>query len=90
MVEASVLFLPADVFHFRRRGDIADAERDSGAAEAGRRFADQAIEFTRCCLTRPSRPSLSLSGLPSQLSIIDPAAARLIVVSRMSAPLRGN
>ena len=46
MVEAGILFLPADVFLFRRRGDIADAERDSRVAEAGHGFAEQASEFT--------------------------------------------
>ena len=46
MVEAGILFVPANVFLFRRFRDIADAEGDSGVAEAGRGFAEQASEFT--------------------------------------------
>jgi len=46
MVEAGILFFPADVFLFCRFRHIADAEGDSGAAEAGRGFAEQASEFT--------------------------------------------
>jgi len=46
MVEAGILFLPADVFRFRRFRHFADAEGDSGVAEASRGFAKQASEFT--------------------------------------------
>ena len=46
MVEAYILCFPADVFLFHRNGDIADAERDSGVAEAGHGFTEQASEFT--------------------------------------------
>ena len=41
MVEAGLLFFPADVFLFRRCRHIADAEGDSGVAEAGRGFEKQ-------------------------------------------------